>query len=308
MSREHVIDPTLIHHDWDQTLTPILEVQSGDVIHYDIKVAGDGQVKLGDQYADARFDFDTLYNLSGPVTVAGAEPGDTLCVEVLELVRGTWGWTAILPDFGLLPDDFPTGYLRTFQLDSPTGVEFAPGVTIPYRPFLGTMGVNPGGGARLSPFPPHRGGGNIDNRYLVAGSSLYLPVFLAGALFSCGDPHAVQGDGEVCVSALESPLQASLRLTLVKQPSAVPAFFTPGGASAAAESAGNFCTMGLAPDLMEGARTATRAMISWLGSEHGLAPVDAYMLCSLAGNLRILEVVDAGVWNVALCLPVGIFS
>jgi acetamidase/formamidase len=226
----------------------------------------------------------------------------------LELVRGSWGWTAILPDFGLLAEDFPAGYVRTFQLDSAIGVEFSPEITIPYRPFLGTMGVNPGGGARLSPFPPHVGGGNIDNRYLVAGARLYLPVFLAGALFSCGDPHAVQGDGEVCVSALESPLKASLRLTLLKQASAVPAFFTPGVTPSAVESRGEYCTMGLAPDLMVGAKLATRAMISWLGSEHGLTPVDAYMLCSLAGNLRILEVVDAGVWNVAMCMPLAIFS
>jgi acetamidase/formamidase len=308
MSREHVIDPTLIHHDWDETLAPILEVESGDVIHYDIKVAGDGQVKLGDQFADVQFDFETMYNLSGPVAVAGAMPGDTLCVEVLELVRGAWGWTAILPGFGLLAEDFTSGYVRTFKLDSPLGVEFSPEITVPYRPFLGTMGVNPGGGIRLSPFPPHAGGGNIDNRYLVAGSRLYLPVFLAGALFSCGDPHAVQGDGEVCVSALESPLQASLRLTLMKQTSAVPAFFTPGDANSGLQSAGEYCTMGLAPDLMEGAKLATRAMISWLESEHRLAPRDAYMLCSLAGKLRILEVVDAGVWNVAMCMPLSIFT
>jgi acetamidase/formamidase len=308
MGREHEIDPTLFHHDWDATLTPILEVESGDVIHFDIKVAGDGQVKPGDQFGDVQFDFDTMYNLSGPITVAGAKPGDTLCIEVLKLVRGTWGWTAILPDFGLLPEDFPSGYLRTFALDSPHGVEFSPEITIPYRPFLGTMGVNPGGGARLSPFPPHAGGGNVDNRYLVVGSRLYLPVFLEGAFFSCGDPHAVQGDGEVCVTALESPLQASLRLTLLKQRSALPAFFTPGLQPPAVSSRGEFCTMGLAPDLMEGAKMATRAMIAWLGSERGLTAVDAYMLCSLAGNLRILEVVDAGMWNVAMCMPLSIFA
>ena len=308
MSREHVIDPSLIHHDWDETLAPILEVESGDVIHFDIKVAGDGQVKLGDRFGDVRFDFDTMYNLSGPILVVGAEPGDTLCIEVLRLVRGSWGWTAILPGMGLLPDDFPEGYLRTFALDSPQAVEFSPGVRVPYRPFLGTMGVNPGGGVRLSPFPPHGGGGNIDNRYLVEGSRLYLPVFLPGALFSCGDPHAVQGDGEVCVSALESPLRASLRLSLIKRSSTVPAFFTPAVGVQEDLSKGEYCTMGLSPDLMDGAKSATRAMISWLGAERGLSPNDAYMLCSLAGKLRILEVVDAGMWNVAMCMPLSVFD
>lgn len=308
MSREHVIDPTRIHHNWDESLEPILEVESGDVVHFDVLVAGDGQVKVGDRFEDARFDFDTMYNLSGPIRVAGAEVGDTICVEVLELVRGSWGWTVILPEMGLLPEDFPNGYLRTFVLDSPEGVDFSPRIRVPYRPFLGTMGVPPGGGQRLSPFPPHRGGGNIDNRYLVEGSRLYLPVFCPGAFFSCGDPHAVQGDGEVCVSALESPLRASLRLSVIKHHSATPSFFTPAERAPSKRVQGEYFTMGIAPDLMTGAKQATRAMIEWLGAEHELAPPDAYMLCSLAGNLKILEVVDAGMWTVAMGIPLAIFG
>ncbi|HEY6538086.1 MAG TPA: acetamidase/formamidase family protein [Candidatus Dormibacteraeota bacterium] len=308
MTREHVIDPELIHHDWDESLPPILEVESGDVVHFDIKVAGAGQVGLGDRFQDVSFDFDTMYNLSGPISIVGAEPGDSLAIEVLGLERGTWGWAAILPGFGLLPDQFPNGYLRTFELGSPDGVDFAPGVRIPFRPFLGTMGVNPGGGVRLSPFPPHAGGGNIDNRYLVEGARLYLPLFLSGGRFSCGDPHALQGDGEVCVTALESPLKASLRLTLQKKALAAPAFFTPPLRPGTVVDRGEYSTMGLAPDLMDGARSATRAMIDWLGEEHGLGPEDAYMLCSLAAQLRILEVVDAGVWNVAMSVPLSLFA
>ncbi|HVB54436.1 MAG TPA: acetamidase/formamidase family protein [Candidatus Acidoferrales bacterium] len=308
MAREHVIDPSLIHHDWDETLAPVLEIESGDVVHFDVQVSGAGQVEPGNSFHDVRFDFDTMYNLSGPIAIAGATPGDTLCIEVLELVRSTWGWAAILPGFGLLPKEFPGGYLRTFTLDSPLGVEFSPRIRIPYRPFLGTMGVNPGGGMRLSPFPPHGGGGNIDNRYLTEGARLYLPVFLPRALFSCGDPHAVQGDGEVCVTALESPLRASLRFTLQKQSLAAPAFFNPGGSPGETTPKGEYCTMGLDPDLMEGARSATRTMISWLASEHGLSREDAYLLCSLAGQLRILEVVDAGIWNVAMCMPLAVFG
>lgn len=308
MTREHVIDPELIHHDWDESLPPILEVESGDVVHFDIKVAGAGQVGLGDRFQDVSFDFDTMYNLSGPISIVGAEPGDSLAIEVLGLERGTWGWAAILPGFGLLPDQFPNGYLRTFELGSPDGVDFAPGVRIPFRPFLGTMGVDPGGGVRLSPFPPHAGGGNIDNRYLVEGARLYLPLFLSGGRFSCGDPHALQGDGEVCVTALESPLKASLRLTLQKKALAAPAFFTPPLRPGTVVDRGEYSTMGLAPDLMDGARSATRAMIDWLGEEHGLGPEDAYMLCSLAAQLRILEVVDAGVWNVAMSVPLSLFA
>jgi acetamidase/formamidase len=306
MSREHVIDPRVVHHDWDETVPPLLEIESGDVIHFDLLEAGNRQVKPGDHFEDVTFDFDTLYNLSGPVTIAGAEPGDTLAIDVLNLEHGSWGWTAILPGFGLLPDDFPEGYLRTFDIEGKEAADFGGGITVPLRPFMGVMGVQPGGGVRLSPFPPHAGGGNIDNRHLIEGSRLYLPVFLPGALFSCGDPHAVQGDGEVCVSALEGPLKGSLRLTLLKRTIPGPAYVTaPRKARPAGGS--DYCTMGIASDLMEGSRMAARAMVAWLGDEHGLEPRDAYMLCSLAGNLKILEVVDAGMWNVGMCMPLSIF-
>ena len=307
MSREHVIDPRVVHHDWDETVPPLLEIESGDVIHFDLLEAGNRQVKPGDRFEDVTFDFDTLYNLSGPVTIAGAEPGDTLAIEVLNLEHGSWGWTAILPGFGLLPDDFPEGYLRTFDIEGKEAADFGGGITVPLRPFMGVMGVQPGGGVRLSPFPPHAGGGNIDNRHLIEGSRLYLPVFLPGALFSCGDPHAVQGDGEVCVSALEGPLKGSLRLTLLKRTIPGPAYVTaPRKARPAGGS--DYCTMGIASDLMEGSRMAARAMVAWLGDEHGLEPRDAYMLCSLAGNLKILEVVDAGMWNVGMCMPLSILQ
>ncbi len=306
MSREHVIDPRVIHHDWDETVPPLLEIESGDVIHFDLLEAGNRQVKPGDRFETVTFDFDTLYNLSGPVTIAGAEPGDTLAIDVLDLEHGSWGWTAILPGFGLLPDDFPEGYLRTFDLEGKETADFGGGIMVPLRPFMGVMGVQPGGGTRHSPFPPHAGGGNIDNRHLIKGSRLYLPVFLPGAMFSCGDPHAVQGDGEVCVSALEGPLKGSLRLTLLKRSIPGPAYVTaPRKARPAGGS--DYCTMGIASDLMEGSRMAVRAMVAWLGDEHGLAPRDAYMLCSLAGNLKILEVVDAGMWNVGMCMPLSIF-
>lgn len=303
MTREHVIDPTLIHHFWDDSLDPILEVESGDVVHFDLLVAGEGQVRPGATFSEVRFDFDTMYNLSGPIAIMGAEVGQTLCVEVLELEHGDWGWSAILPGMGLLPEDFPAGYLRTFDLRGRDTARLTPEIEIPLRPFLGTMGVPPRSGERLSPFPPHLGGGNIDNRYLTTGSRLYLPVLRPQGLFSCGDPHAVQGDGEVCVTALEAPVRASLRFTVQPQRISGPAFIS----CADDERLGPaYCTMGIAPDLMEGCRLATRSMIEWLCDQCSLRPEDAYILCSLAGRLRILEVVDAGMWNVAMCMPLAI--
>jgi len=306
MGREHVIDPSVIHHQWDADLAPVLAIESGDVVHYDLKVAGEGQVWPGARYEDTRFDFDTIYNLSGPVWVSGAEPGDTLQVDLLDLRHGDWGWAAFLPGFGLLPEDFPHGYVRTFTLRDHIA-EIAPGISIPLAPFCGTIGTHPGGPGKISPFPPHHGCGNIDNRHLTAGSTLWVPVHVPGALFSCGDPHAAQGDGEVSVTALEAPLSGSMRITLHKQRISVPRFRVPAS-SRAIRTGGYQATMGISPDLMEGSKAAVRAMIEWLVSDCGLSADDAYLLFSMTGDLRIVEVVDAGVWTVAMTMPSAIFG
>ncbi len=284
-----------------------LEVASGDVVHYDIPMAGDGQVALDGSFADCRFDFDTMYNLAGPMTVAGAEPGDTLKVEILSLETGAWGWCSMLPEIGLLPMDFPSGYLRTFRLDVDP-IPFAPGISIPKAPFFGTMGTHPGEPARNVPFPPHRGGGNMDNRHLQQGATLWLPVHVPGAMFSVGDPHACQGDGEVCVAALECSMRASMRFTLEKRTIPCPQWRSPGALTPRSDSHGYHGTMGIADDLMEGARLAVRAMIDWLEGEHGLSRPDAYVLCSLAGDLKIVEIVDAGMWNVGFTMPLNLFA
>ena len=211
---EHRIDPERLHHQWDNTLEPTLTVASGDTVHYDLLMAGHGQVHEGDAFGDTQFDFDTLYNLLGPLYVEGARPGDTLRVEILDLRPGDWGWCAILPELGTLPDQFPDPYLRSFDLREGTHVQLGPAVSIPFSPFLGTMGTHPDDPATASAFPPHKGGGNVDTRHLTVGTTLWLPVWCEGALFSCGDPHAMQGDGEVCVAALECDMRASLRFTV----------------------------------------------------------------------------------------------
>jgi acetamidase/formamidase len=302
VARDHVIDPRAVHHQWDLDLEPVLAVNSGDTVRYDIMVAGEGQVWPGATYEQTRFDFDTIYNLSGPLWVNGAEPGDTLQVDILELAHGDWGWAAFLPDLGLLAEDFRYGYVRTFELKDGLA-QFAPGIDLPLAPFCGTIGNHPGEPRRNVPFPPHRGGGNIDNRHLVAGATVWLPVHVRGAMFSAGDPHAAQGDGEVSVTALEAPLAGALRFTLHKRAIDAPRFRVPAGSGASRPGAYQ-ATMGIAPDLMEGSRIAVRSMIGWLGEEYGLPPEDAYLLCSLAGDLKIHEVVDAGVWNVGFAMPV----
>jgi acetamidase/formamidase len=305
---EHDIDPERVHHRWDNSLEPVLRVESGDTVHYDLRMAGHGQIAEGASYADTAFDWDTLYHLSGPVWVEGARPGTTLRIDVLSLTPGDWGWMAILPDNGLLPEDFTEPWAGTFDLRDGRTVEVVPGVRVPIAPFLGTMGTHPDDPQVAGAFPPHKGGGNMDTRHLVAGSTLWLPVWCEGALFSCGDPHAAQGDGEVCVTAVECPMKASLRLTVEQRTIPGPAFRTPGPLATADESQGHIGTMGLHPDLMEGARMAVRAAIDRLEADHGLSRYEAYLVCSVAGDLKILEIVDSGVWNVGFTLPLSLLA
>jgi acetamidase/formamidase len=305
---EHDMPTAHIHHAWDRDLPPALTITSGDTVHYDIPMAGEGQVTQGSVYGDTSFDFDTIYNLAGPLAVEGARPGDTLEIEILDLEPGAWGWTAIIPELGLLPADFPEGYLRTFDLSQNHSATLVDGVEIPIAPFFGTMGNALDIEGVHLPFPPHAGGGNMDTRHLTVGTVLWLPVHCEGALFSVGDPHAAQGDGEVCVSALECPMQGSLRFNLLKRGTSAPSFRVPGPLTPRADAGGYHGTMGIADDLMEAARLAVRAMIEWLTDNHGLRREDAYVLCSLAGDLKIHEIVDAGVWNVGMMMPLSVFK
>ena len=306
--REHLADPARIHHEWDADLEPSVRINSRDSVHFKLKAAGEGQVWPGASFSETQFDFDTIYNLCGPVHVSGAQIGDMLEIEILELRAGDWAWAAFLPGMGLLAEDFPNGYVKTFDLTQGSTTNFCPGIDIPITPFLGTMGNHPGTPGRQVPFPPHRGGGNMDNRHLTAGTVLWLPVFVDGGMFSCGDPHAAQGDGEVCVTAIECPMEASLRFTLHKGVTGPPAFMVPSTSVSRKDAGGYYATMGIKSDLMEGAKSATRAMIQWLGMTHGLTPEDAYILCSATCDLRIIEVVDAGMWNVAMTLPLSVFT
>jgi acetamidase/formamidase len=304
MSREHTLDASQIHHDWDSGREPALAIQSGDVVHFELPITGDGQVSETSTVDEVVWDFDTIYNLAGPIHVEGAAPGDTLEVEIVQLTPGPWGWTTFIPGLGLLPEDFPDPFLKIYDLRGAAAATVASGVEVPIQPFLGTMGVVTGEPGRLTPFPPHRGGGNVDCRHLVSGSTLWLPVWCDGALFSCGDAHAAQGDGEVCVSAIECAMSATLRFHVREQTIPGPAFRVPEPVAIPGPYHG---TMGIDADLMTGARTAVRNMIAWLVGERGMTREDAYVLCSLAGDLKISEIVDAGVWNVGMTLPLAVY-
>ena len=171
------------------------------------------------------------------------------------------------------------------------------------------MGVCPAGASAQPIMPPGRFGGNMDTRQLTRGTTLYLPVQVDGALFSSGDAHAAQGDGEVCVTGLESPMYCSLRFTLHKdRPIPAPQYLTSGPLAPRVADGPWYGTTGVGPDLFVGAQEAVRAMVDHIAAEHGLSPEDAYLLCSLCVDLRISEIVDAGQYVVSALLPLQIFG
>jgi acetamidase/formamidase len=296
------------HLAWDPAIAPIETVESGAVVEFDLLDASGGQLTAASTIDDlARLDFDRVDQVNGPIAVAGAEPGDTLQVELLEFEPADWGWTACIPGFGLLADDFPDPALRITRVPGIGGrAEFLPGVRVPIVPFCGEIGVAPPTGPR-STIPPDLHGGNMDTRHLTAGSTLYLPVFHSGGRLSMGDGHAAQGDGEVCGTAIETPMRALVRLTVRKDLHlAGPEFLT---ADAPATPSGRrYATDGIGPDLLGAAREAVWRMIDWLGREHGIAAVDAYMLTSVAIDLRISEIVDMPNFVVTAHCPLSIFD
>ena len=298
------------HYDWSRDHAPCAAVSPGSSVEFALADPSDGQIGPESNRADLdHVDWERVPPLFGPVQVDGAMPGDALRVTVERIDLGFWGWTAVLPDFGLLADDFPEPALRIWRFDAEaTHSEFGPGIRVPLKPFPGEIGVAPAAPGPLPALPPGRFGGNLDTRDLSVGSVLLLPVEVPGALFSCGDGHAAQGDGEVCGTAIEAPMMVRLHLELVKDAGLRwPRFSTPGPVTRHIDASGYDVTLGIGPDLMEAARTAVREAIASLTATRGLRPVEAYMLCSVCGDLRITEVVDDPNWVVAFYVPRSVF-
>jgi acetamidase/formamidase len=310
MAKTHYFPSDQVHFTWDAGNEPVITVDSGDTVVVHTRDVSDNQITPeSTTEAIAELNWDRVYPLAGPIAVDGAQPGDTLAIEVLDLHTQGWGWTAILPGFGLLSEDFTDPYLRIFDLTAGDVTYLREDVAIPIEPFLGTMGVCPAGASAQPVMPPGRFGGNMDTRQLTRGTTLYLPVEVEGALFSCGDAHAAQGDGEVCVTGLESPMHCALRFTLHKDhPIPGPQYRTSGPLAPRVADGPWYGTTGVGPDLYVGAQEAVRAMIDHLASEHGLSREDAYLLASLAVDLRISEIVDAGQYVVSALLPLAIFE
>lgn len=298
------------HYGWDNSLEPTLRVEPGATVTFETIDSSGGQLSPRSTVKDvANLDFAKVNPVTGPVFIEGAEPGDALKVSIKDLKPSGWGWTANIPGFGLLTEDFTEPYLKLWTLDKADTASFLDGVNVPLKAFPGTIGLAPGEPGHHSVVPPRVCGGNMDVRDLAAGTTLYLPVQVAGALFSVGDTHAAQGDGEVCGTAIESPMEITLSFEIVKGANLrAPQFETPGPVTRHLDSKGYYVTTGVQPDLLGAAKDAVSAMIEHLGKTYDLSPEDAYLLASVACDLRISEIVDVPNYLVSFYLPLALFD
>ncbi len=289
------------HNKFSSNIPYAIRVPDGSVVEAFTHEATGGQLTINSTLNDLpNIDWDKIHTITGPVYVDGAEPGDVLAVDLLELEPGDWGWNSFSPDFGFLSDESDKSLFKTYKLDKENNqVKFADGIVIPLKPFAGVMGVAPATEELLNTIPPRANGGNMDDPHLVAGVTVYFPVFVKGALFSIGDTHAVQGLGEVCGTAVECPMRIRYRLRVLKDKTIEEPQY---------ESAEYYATTGFGTTIDEAAKKATRYMIAHITETYGLSWEDAYMLCSLIGDLKIAEVVDLPHMLVTMHIPKHVFN
>jgi acetamidase/formamidase len=294
---------------------PVLRIASGDIVDVDTLLTNtpEGLRRAGVAEEKIQASLRTVVEevtgerrgpgghiLTGPIYVEGAQPGDVLEVNVLSIdLALDYGYNGCS---GFLPDNCDKSLpAKIIELDRKAmTAEFLPGIVIPLRPFFGSMGVAPAADAgRVSSNPPGRHAGNLDNRELVAGSTLYIPVFVPGALFAVGDGHAAQGDGEVDQTAIETSLRGRLRLTVRKDMKL---------AWPRAETPTDYISMATDPDLTSATRAAIQEMIDFLVAEKNLTPHQAYQLLSIAGNVAVTQLVDKPNHGVHVRLPKSVFK
>jgi acetamidase/formamidase len=319
-----------VHHglgcllSWNKNHKPLISVDSGSEVTFDNFEAGyknltrdttnADMVRLGIQgYEDLEKLMGPIY-VNGPVYVNSAEPGDTLKVEILDLQTADWGWTCVIPGLGAFNDEFKEFHIKTYDL--PPGQDYAvfkKGIHIPRQPFYGTIGVASADEGDFHPlFPRNDIGGNFDCRYIGQGATLYLPVNVPGALFAVGDGHFAQGDGEICGTAIETLMRSRVRLTVVKgkPPLKSPHYETSVERVVEMHSVkgkgehGVIATAGSQP---VAAKKALEGLMEWLVAEKGLERIEAYMLISVAGNLKIMHEIGRPTSTVSASIPLGIF-
>ena len=299
---EFVLSAENTHNRWSAGIPPALTVPSGAVVEVHTKEASDGQITPDTGPADlAQVDFDPIHPLTGPVYVEGAAPGDVLAVTIHDIEVEGWGWATILPGFGFLADEFTEPWVRGFEMaPGATEARFNDRITIPLAPFAGVMGVAPRTDSMLVTIPPRSNGGNMDNKHLLPGTTVYFPVFVEGALFSIGDTHAAQGDGEISGTAIEAPMRIVYEVNVLKGGRAIeePQY----------ETDEYYAVTGFGTTIDEAARKAAGYMIDYLVAEHGLTRNEAYVLSSLTADLKISETVDVPHMLVSMHIPKSIFD
>lgn len=302
---EHTLQAEPTHSRWNRRLAPRLHIAPGDTVHLECVDSSGSQVHPGMVLADfLKIDRNRIHALTGPIYVEGAEARDALQIDVLEVAHKGWGWSSIVSGLGFLKERFTEPYLFHWQLEGCVSKSLAPAV-VPLRPFCGVMGVAPAEDGEFRTRPPGIFGGNMDVRELCSGSTLYLPVLNPGALFSAGDAHAAQGDGEVCINGIECPAAVTLRFQLHKScPLAGPVLESAVRARESEESA--WVVVESATDAAAAARAATSRMIDLLAKGWGFSEIHAYLLCSVAMSLRLSQVVNEPMFTVSAHLPKAI--
>ena len=290
------------HNKFSSLIPPVLKVKSGSVIKADAYEASDNQLHRNATLEDLiNIDFGPIHAMTGPVYVEEAEVGDILAVDLLKVELGDYGWQAIVGGFGFLTERFPNPKLNIHEIDVINKTTmFNDKIKIPLKPFPGIMGVAPNTEEMLSTIPPRANGGNMDDPSLVEGTTVYFPVFVKGALFSIGDGHAVQGYGEVCGSAIEAPMTFTYRLRVLKNkpPIQEPQY----------ETDDYYAVTGFGTTIDIATKKAVNYMVDYLTNNYNVSPEDAYMLCSLVGDLKIAEVVDVPNMLVTMHFPKSIIN
>ena len=288
------------HNKFSKLLPPVLRVKSGSIIKADAYAAYDNQLHRKATLDDLiNIDFGPIHAMTRPVYVEEAEVGDILAVDLLKVELHDYGWQAIVGGFGFLTERFPNPKLNIHEIDVVNKTTmFNDKIKIPLNPFPGIMGVAPDTEEMLSTIPPRSNGGNMDDPSLVEGTTVYFPVFVKGALFSIGDGHAVQGYGEVCGSAIEAPMTFTYRVRVIKDKPAIqePQY----------ETDDYYAVTGYGTTIDIATKKAVNYMVDHLSNNYDISPEDAYMLCSLAGDLKIAEVVDVPNMLVSMHFPKSI--
>src|SRR6202167_2164086 len=278
---EHSLSASPTHSRWNRDLRPRLVIAPGDTVHLECQDASGAQVRPGMTVAEyLKIDRDRIHALTGPILVEGAEPGDVLEIKVLEVAHKGWGWSSVIGGLGFLKERFAAPFLFHWKLEGELSRSLAPAV-VPLRPFCGVMGVAPAEPGEFRTRPPGVFGGNMDVRELSSGATLYLPVLNTGALFSAGDAHAAQGDGEVCINGIECPADVTLRVQLHKRRALSAPLVESGPSGPHEPGAEAWIVVESSDDAVQAARAATLRMIELLIGSWSFAPTHAYLLCSV---------------------------